>query len=68
MMGWFDGYDHYAVAKDLDLASWDDYVGEGHVNQYKNGSTDDLTRGFKQKNFWIMETQPGHVNWAADQQ
>ncbi len=64
MMGWFDGYDHYAVAKDLDLASWDDYVGEGHVNQYKNGSTDDLTRGFKQKNFWIMETQPGHVNWA----
>jgi beta-galactosidase len=65
MMGWFDGYDHYVVSKDLDLAAWDDYVGEGHLNPYSNGSADDLTRGFKQKNFWIMETQPGHVNWAG---
>ncbi len=64
MMGWFDGYDHYVVAKDLDFASWDDYVGQGHLNAYLNGATDDLTRGFKRKNFWIMETQPGHVNWA----
>ncbi len=65
MMGWFAGYDHYVVSKDLDLAAWDDYVGEGHLNPYSNGSADDLTRGFKQKNFWIMETQPGHVNWAG---
>ncbi len=65
MMGWFDGFDHYLVAKDLDLAAWDDYVGEGHLNPYSNGSADDLTRGFKQKNFWVMETQPGHVNWAG---
>jgi len=64
MMGWFDGYDHYVVAKDLNLAAWDDYVGEGHLDPYKNGATDDLTRGFKRQNFWIMETQPGHVNWA----
>jgi beta-galactosidase len=64
MMGWFQGFDHYEVTKDLDLAAWDDYVGEGHLDPYKNGSADDLTRGFKQKNFWIMETQPGHVNWA----
>ncbi|MHB1021888.1 MAG: beta-galactosidase [Acidobacteriaceae bacterium] len=63
MMGWFDGYDHYTVSQDLDLASWDDYVGEGHLDRYKNGATDDLTRGFKRKNFWIMETQPGFVNW-----
>ncbi len=27
MMGWFDGYDHYTVEQDLDLAAWDDYVG-----------------------------------------
>jgi len=66
MMGWFQGYNHYVVAKDLDLASWDDYIGEGHLNAYVNGSADDLTRGFKQKNFWVMETQPGHVNWAPD--
>jgi Beta-galactosidase len=26
-MGWFDGYDHYTVEQDLDLAAWDDYVG-----------------------------------------
>ena len=32
MMGWFDGYDHYTVAQDLDLASWDDYVGTGQLN------------------------------------
>jgi beta-galactosidase len=64
MMGWFDRYDHYTVSEDLDLASWDDYVGEGHLDPAKNGAAHDLTRGFKRKNFWIMETQPGFVNWA----
>jgi beta-galactosidase len=63
-MGWFDGYDHYTVEQDLDLAAWDDYVGQGHLDEAKNGAADDLTRGFKRKNFWIMETQPGSVNWA----
>jgi beta-galactosidase len=64
MMGWFDGYDHYTVSQDLDLASWDDYVGRGHLDPNRNGAADDLTRGFLRKNFWIMETQPGFVNWA----
>lgn len=64
MMGWFDGYDHYTVSQDLSLASWDDYVGEGHLDPYRNGAADDLTRGFLRKNFWVMETQPGFVNWA----
>ena len=63
-MGWFDGYDHYEVEKDLDLAAWDDYVGQGHLDAAKNGFAHDLTRGFKNKNFWVMETQPGSVNWA----
>ena len=63
-MGWFDGYDHYTVEQDLDLAAWDDYVGQGHLDAAKNGAADDLSRGFKRKNFWIMETQPGSVNWA----
>ena len=66
MMGWFDGYDHYTVAQDLDLASWDDYVGTGHLDPVRNGATHDLTRGFLRKNFWVMETQPGFVNWSAD--
>jgi beta-galactosidase len=64
MMGWFDGYDHYTVSQDLDLAAWDDYVGQGHLNPAANGAAHDLTRGFKRKNFWVMETQPGFVNWA----
>jgi beta-galactosidase len=63
-MGWFDGFDHYTVVQDLDLAAWDDYVGQGHLKPAENGAADDLTRGFKRKNFWIMETQPGFVNWA----
>jgi beta-galactosidase len=64
MMGWFDGFDHYTVSQDLDLAAWDDYVGQGHLDRYKNGAAHDLTRGFLRKNFWVMETQPGSVNWA----
>lgn len=63
-MGFFDGFDHYVVSRALTLASWDDYVGSGHVDPGRNGMTHDLTRGFKQKNFWVMETQPGAVNWA----
>jgi beta-galactosidase len=63
MMGWFDGYDHYTVSQDLDMAAWDDYVGNGHLDPYHNGAAHDLTRGFLNKNFWVMETQPGFVNW-----
>ncbi len=66
MMGWFDAYDHYTVAQDLDFAAWDDYVGKGHLDPVRNGATHDLTRGFLRKNFWVMETQPGFVNWSAD--
>jgi len=64
-MGWFDGYDHYTVEQNLDLAAWDDYVGQGHLDPAENGAAHDLTRGFKGKNFWVMETQPGFVNWAG---
>lgn len=64
-MGWFDGYDHYTVEQDLDIAAWDDYVGQGHLDPAGNGAAHDLTRGFKGKNFWVMETQPGFVNWAS---
>jgi beta-galactosidase len=63
-MGWYDSFDHYALTEELDLASWDDYVGRGHLNFLKNGMTHDLTRGFKRRNFWVIETQPGFVNWA----
>lgn len=63
-LGWSDHFDHYVVAKDLNLASWDDYVGEGHLHPARNGAMHDLVRGFRRANFWVMETQPGSVNWA----
>jgi len=64
-MGWFDMFDHYELSKDLDMASWDNYVGTGHLDFRTNGAQHDLTRGFKRKNFWLLETQPGSVNWSS---
>ena len=63
-MGWFDGFDHYRMSEDLDMASWDWYVGTGHHDYLTSSSVHDLTRGFKRKNFWLIETQPGNVNWS----
>jgi len=64
-MNWFDRYDHYVLSQDLDLASWDWYVGTGHHDYLTSGAAHDLTRGFKRQNFWLIETQPGNVNWSA---
>lgn len=61
-MGWFDGFDEYIVHSNLDIAAWDDYVG-GNYDYIDSGARHDLTRGFKNKNFWVMETQPAFVNW-----
>lgn len=61
-MGWFEGIDGYAVSADLDLASWDCYVGSGHFDPLTTGAAHDLTRGFKRRPFWVMETQVGHTN------
>jgi beta-galactosidase len=63
-MHWFNGYDHYVVHRELDLAAWDDYVPDGHLNPDLNAAQHDLVRGYKQKNFWLMESQPGFVNWG----
>ena len=64
-MGWYDGFDHYRLSEELDLASWDWYVGSGHNDPLTSGAAHDLTRGFKRQNYWVMETQPGCVNWSA---
>lgn len=63
-LAWSDNWDHYALTADLDLASWDDYVGQGHLDAPKNALLNDFARGWRRQNFWIMETQPGSVNWA----
>jgi beta-galactosidase len=63
-MGWFDGFDAYTVHQVLDMAAWDDYVDAGEDYDWvDNAARHDLARGYKRRNFWVMETQPGFVNW-----
>jgi beta-galactosidase len=62
-MGWFEGFDSYIVHQVLDIASWDDYISTPEYDPAENGAAHDLTRGYKQKNFWVMETEPAFVNW-----
>ena len=62
-MGWFDGFDEYTVHSVLDIAAWDDYIPTDNYDYIANGAAHDLTRGYKQKNFWVMETEPAFVNW-----
>ncbi|AJP74023.1 beta-galactosidase [Sphingomonas hengshuiensis] len=63
-MFWNAGFDHYAMHRDLDLASWDNYIPDGRPDWLANGANHDLVRGYKQRNFWLMETQPGRVDWV----
>ena len=62
-MGWFDGFNEYTVHSVLDIAAWDDYIPTDNYDYIANGAAHDLTRGYKQKNFWVMETEPAFVNW-----
>lgn len=62
-MGWFDGFNEYTVHSVLDIAAWDDYIDSDHYDYLANGATHDLTRGYKNKDFWVMETEPAFVNW-----
>jgi beta-galactosidase len=76
-LGWADRFNRRDLAADLDLASWDEYnaaaVGSGSATRYvglaaldpwRSGATHDLVRGWKRRNFWVMEMQPGFVDWA----
>jgi beta-galactosidase len=76
----YTGFDHHAVAADLDVASWDSYpigalemfwFGEDDKQRWlRTGHPDftafhhDLYRGMSRQPFWVMEQQPGPVNWA----
>ena len=64
-MHWNMGFDHYKLHTVLDLAAWDDYVPDGHYDPILNAASHDLVRGYKNQNFWLMETQPAFVNWSA---
>lgn len=74
-------FDHYAVGEDLDIASWDVYPMGGLVHgrlsdadkarYLRVGDPDqtsfnhDLYRAVGRGRMWVMEQQPGPVNWAA---
>jgi len=74
-------FDHWDVAADLDIASWDSYpIGflsdrlietpEFKARYLRQGHPDmqafhhDLYRGVGRGRWWVMEQQPGPVNWA----
>ncbi|AUT70307.1 MULTISPECIES: beta-galactosidase [Paraburkholderia] len=76
----FTEFDHYKVARDLDVATWDSYpLGALEEQWYapeikakflRTGHPDfasfnhDVYRGMSKLPFWVMEQQPGPVNWA----
>lgn len=63
-MHWNGGFDHFEMHRDLDIAAWDNYIPDGRADWVENGANHDLVRGYKARNFWLMETQPGRVDWA----
>lgn len=79
-MGNFVEFDHRLVAEDLDIATWDSYPlgfldrdGQDAQAQQiwmRTGHPDtaafhhDLYRGLCNGRWWVMEQQPGPVNWA----
>ena len=80
-MGFFTEFDHHAVSRDLDIASWDSYplgftqdragLSEHDKRRWmRTGHPDipafhhDLYRAMCQGRWWVMEQQPGPVNWA----
>lgn len=80
-MGFVSDFDHFKVAENLDLASWDSYpigfvekfpFSEDERNRWAETSHPDIApwhhdlyRGVGRGRFWVMEQQPGPVNWAA---
>jgi beta-galactosidase len=79
-MGFFNDFDHWPVGEQLDLASWDSYpIGfverfpfseDERVRWAETSHPDiapfhhDLYRAVGRGRFWVMEQQPGPVNWA----
>lgn len=62
---WNNNFDQYLVHRGLDIAAWDDYVPNGRPDWAANALHHDLVRGYKNRNYWVMEAQPGRVDWAA---
>jgi beta-galactosidase len=78
-LGWADRFNRHELTQELDLAAWDNYVARQeigppgspahylslpHYDPMRNAATHDLVRGWKQRNFWVLEMQPAFVDWA----
>lgn len=78
-MGRVTEFDHFALGRDLEIATWDSYplgflldrVPDGDRDAYlRQGDPDfqafhhDLYRAVGRGRWWVMEQQPGPVNWA----
>ena len=63
---WNDHFDQYRVHRGLDLAAWDEYVPDGRPDWPALALHHGVVRGYLNRNFWVMETQPGNVNWGAN--
>lgn len=60
LMGWYDLFDHYEIAKDLDIVAWDNPQVQGAYFPTQNGAVHDLMRGLKgSQDYWVMETTAG---------
>lgn len=74
-LGWAARFNRQHIAADLDVISWDEYLGSGwfdktkngtgHLDPLRSGASHDLVRGWKQRNFWVMEMPPGFVDWGS---
>lgn len=64
-LGWANRFNRRVIAGDLDIIGWDPYVGQGHFDYQRIGATHDLVRGWRRQNFWVLEMQPGFVDWAG---
>lgn len=80
-MGAFTAFDHFHLSADLDIAAWDSYplgfleqssrddafksrymrVGDPDFQSFHH----DLYRNCGRGRWWVMEQQPGAVNWGA---
>jgi beta-galactosidase len=79
-MGFYTEFDHFEVGRDLDVASWDSYPlgfleqfwfsAEDKARYLRQGHPDvsafhhDLYSTCGRGRWWVMEQQPGPVNWA----
>ncbi|MCD9023139.1 beta-galactosidase [Cohnella silvisoli] len=62
MMGTFNEIDYYKLAKPLDISGLDVYANfpdNEPINPYTPALHHDMTRGFKQANYWVLEHQSG---------